>query len=323
MQRRSILQAFAAMPAYAAWSANAQEKYPIQPITMVVPYAPGGNIDAMARLVSVHMGQALGQPVVIENRPGAAGVIGTDFVNRSKPNGYTLVCTANGSFVVAPQMMPKRPFRPADFATVGAIGSTPLVIEGSAKGRFKTFGEMIQFAKAHPEEVTLGHPGNGTTNHIAILRLQELTGARFGIIAYQGSAPALNDLLGGQIDGLVDQLPSSLPHLKAQKLVALALTSKEASPDLPGIKPLADLGYPDFEVTTITGLLAPAKTPPAIVQALNSALGTTLANAQVQGRLKELGTTPMPGSTQRFAEILAAEDRAAQAMFRQGLLRPE
>ncbi|MDR0215601.1 MAG: tripartite tricarboxylate transporter substrate binding protein [Comamonas sp.] len=323
MQRRSILQALATIPACSLPNTHAQEKYPSQAITIVVPYAPGGNVDAMARLVSVQMGKTLGQAVVIENRPGAAGVIGTDFVNRSKPNGYTLVCTANGSFIVAPRMVPKRPFQTTDFAAVGSIGSTPMVLEGNPKGRFKTLSELIGFAKAHPEEVTLGHPGNGTTNHIAILRLQEVTGARFGIVAYKGSAPALNDLLGGQIDGLVDQLPSSLPHIKAHKLIPYALTSKEGSSDLPGVKPLADSGYPNFEVTTVTGLLAPAKTPSAIMEALNKALGSALADSDVQRRLRTLGTNPMPGSAKQFADFLLTEDQSAESMFRQGLLRPE
>jgi len=317
------MRVLAALPTSALWSAWAQESFPSKSITVVVPYAPGGSIDSMARLVSDQMAKVLGQAFLVENRAGAAGLIGADAVNRSKPDGYTLLCTANGSITVAPRMVPKRPFGFGDFAPVGAIGSTTMVLAGSASGRFKSLFELMAFAKANPGHVTIGHPGNGTTNHIAILRLQEASGVRFNIVPYKGSALALTDALGGQIDGLFDQLPSSLPQVKARKLIAFAVTSKDVSPYLPGVKPLAEAGFPNFNVTTVTGLFAPAKTPSEVVEILNRALQVALTDTQVLNRLKEMGADPMQGTARRLSEFLAAEDGAAETMFRQGLLKPE
>lgn len=323
MQRRSFLRALGLSPAAIAWEAHAQGKFPSQQITIVVPYAPGGNVDAMARLVGVFVSKMLGQPVVIENRPGAAGIIGSDFVRRAEPSGYTLLCTANGSFTMAPRMLAKRPFEAADFAAVAAIGSTPMVLATNAKGRFQTFAQMIEFATSHPDEVTIAHPGNGTTNHVAILRLQEATGARFTIVPYKGSAPALSDLLGGQIDAMVDQLPSSLPHIKMQKLTALAVTGENPAPDLPMVRPLAQLIHADFNVSTVTGILAPAYTPIEILDTLNGAVNAALVDVETATRLKDLGVVPTSGIARKFGDFLLAEDQMAEALFRQGLLKSD
>ncbi|WP_186332395.1 Bug family tripartite tricarboxylate transporter substrate binding protein [Bordetella genomosp. 13] len=317
------MRAVALLPATLALGARANTNFPTQPITIIVPYAPGGSIDAVARLVGASMSKTLGQSVIIENKPGAAGVIGADFVRRAEPSGHTLLCTANGSFTIAPRMLAKRPFAASDFRAVGAIGSTPMVLAASAKGRFKTFEQLLDFAKSHPDEVTLAHPGNGTTNHVAILRLQELTRARFTIVPYKGSAPALSDLIGGQVDGMVDQLPSSMPHIKAQRLLPLAVTSKAMAPDLPSARPIAERLGTDFDVSTVTGVLAPAGTPAEVVETVNRALNAALADAEVIGRLKDLGVVPSPGTSTKFGDFLLAEDQMAETMFRQGLLKAE
>ena len=323
MQRRSFLQAMGLLPATIALRAHAQSQFPNQQMTIVVPYAPGGNVDAMARLIGVSISKTLGQPVVVENKPGAAGVIGSDFVRRAAPSGYTLLCTANGSFTVAPRMLAKRPFEATDFTAVAAIGSTPMVLVANTNGRFQTFAQMMEFAKSRPEEVTIAHPGNGTTNHVAIVRLQDATGARFTIVPYKGSAPALSDLLGGQIDAMVDQLPSSLPHIKTQRLVGLAVTSEQTAPDLPSVKPLAELIHANFNVSTVTGILAPAHTPTEVLEILNRAVNTALTDTEITGRLKDLGVVPTGGTAEKFGDFLLAEDQMAETLFRQGLLKSE
>ncbi len=323
MQRRTIVRFALSAPATLAMGAHAQGEFPTQVITIVVPFAAGGNLDVMTRMVATPMSKLLRQPVVIDNRAGAGGVIGHEFVSRAAPTGYTLVCTANGRFTVTPRMVAKRQFQASDFVAIGGIGETPLVLEVPANSRFRDFASMIAFAKANPEKVSLAHPGNGTTNHIAILRLQQATGAKFAIIPYKGSALALNDLLGSQVEGMVDQLPSSLPHIRAQKLVPLAVTTSVRAADLPNVPTLAELGLEKFEVSTVTGLLAPAKTPAAIISILNQALNTALADTDVQKRLKDMGSMAISGTPTKFQEYLLSEDRAAEALVRNGALTPE
>lgn len=221
--------------------AGAQERYPAQPITVIVPFAAGGNLDVTTRLLTAAMSKTLGQPFVVDNRLGAGGVIGHVAGARASANGYTLTSTANGSFVVTPRLQPgKRAFDMADFKPIGAFGVTPLVLEVQASSRFKTVGEFLAYAKANPEKVSVGHAGNGTTNHVAILQLQQITGARFTVVPYKGSGPALTDLLGGTLDAVVDQLPSSLSHLRADKLRALAVTTPTRAADLPKVPTLAE-----------------------------------------------------------------------------------
>ncbi len=176
-----------------ASTATAQD-FPNKPITILVGYAAGGNIDVPARTVGQALSKVLGQPVVIENRPGAAGLIAQTAVAKARPDGYTLLLTGTSGFVLAPRLAPPPPPTVDDFAGIGSVGVTPLVLEVAAASRFKTFAEFAAFAKAHPEEIRLGHGGNGTTNHVATLRLAQMLGTKFTLIPYKGSAPAITDL---------------------------------------------------------------------------------------------------------------------------------
>lgn len=304
--------------------AAAQDKYPAQPVTVIVPFAAGGNLDVTARLVTQVMAKKLGQTFIVDNRSGAGGLIGHAAGARAAADGYTLTATANGSFVVTPKLMPgKRAFQTSDFRTIGAFSSTPLVLAVPASSRFKTAAEFIEHAKANSGALTVGHAGNGTTNHIAILQLQEAIGSQFTVVAYKGSGPALTDVLGGQIDAIVDQLPSSLSHLRAKKLRALATTSANRAADLPDVPTLAELGLKGFDVSTVSGLLAPAKTPETIVNTLSAALVDALKERQLVERLKELGSEPKPMPAQDFLTLLAKEETKAQKMIDEGKLRGE
>lgn len=323
MHRRSLIRLALATPTFHLGIASAKDAFPSRSITLVVPYPAGGNLDAMTRAVAVPMSKILGQPIVVDNRAGAGGIIGHEYTKRAAPDGYTMVCTANGSFAVTPRLLPKRPFVASDFVAVGGIGETPLVLEVGRNSRFQDYTSFIAYAKANPEKVSIAHAGNGTTNHVAILRLQEATGVKFSIIPYKGSAPALNDLLGGQVDSMIDQLPSSLPHLKAKKLSPLAVTTTSRAFDLPDTPTLRELGVSNFEVSTVTGLLAPAKTPPNIVRTVNAALNTALAQAEVQTLLRNLGSRGIPNTPEAFQNYLAGEDQNAEKMLRAGLLEKQ
>lgn len=328
MYRRTFLKATLVAPVLPALgalqvpSAMAQDKYPTQPITLIVPFAPGGNLDIVARAVSVPMGQILKQSIILDNRAGAGGVIGHELAARAAPNGYTLVASANGSFAVTPRLTPgRRPFVAADFVGVGMIAITPLVLEVPAGGPYKTFKDFLAYAKANPGKVSVAHPGNGTTNHIAILRLQEALNIQLNIVPYKGSAPALNDLLGKQVDAMVDQLPSSLPHIRSNKLRALAVTTQARATDLPDVATLAELGAPGFDISTATGILAPAKTPADVVAQVNKALNTALAEKDVQARIRQMGSIPTPMSVAEFQAYLKDEDRKAEALLASGALK--
>ena len=315
-----ILSPFALIP----WGAQAQADYPNKPITIVGPFAPGGNLDVSARIVTPEMSKILGQSIIIENKAGAGGAIGHQAIARASPDGYTLVTTANGSFTVTPRLQPgKRPFEPGEFTPVGMIGITPCVIEVLATSKFKNLDDFIKYAKANPGKVTVGHSGNGTTNHVAILLFEEAAGIKLNVIPYKGSAPALSDLLGGQIDAVVDQLPSSLNHLRGGKLKALAMTVPKRSVDLPDVPTLDESGFKGFDVATASGFLAPANTPAPVIEKLNAALNQSLANKDVQNRLLGLGSEPSPMTTAQYRDFLMREDAKAEALLQRGTLKPE
>ncbi len=320
MMGAAVLGSLALLPGIG----RAQQGYPNKPITMIVPFAPGGNLDVTARIVGAQMSQLLGQPITVENRAGAGGAIGHQALARANPDGYTLLVTANGSFTITPRLRPgTRPFAPGEFAPIGMIGVTPLVLEVNASGRFKTLKEFLAYAKANPGKITVGHAGNGTTNHIALLQLEEAAGIKLNIVPYKGSNPALSDLLGGQIDAVADQLPSSMNHLRSGSLVALGIMTPKRAPDLPDVPTFAESGLSNFDVSTASGLLAPANTPLPIINTLNKALNQALTTKDVEGRLLGLGSQPTPMSPAQFRDFLMSEDAKAEALVKRGVLTAE
>lgn len=304
-------------------SALAQATYPTKPITVVVPFAAGGNLDVVTRLVATSMSRSLGQPLVIDNKSGAGGVVGHQAGARAPADGYTVTATANGSFAVTPRLQQRSPFKGDDFAAVGSIASTPLVIEVSAGSRFRSIADLLAFARANPLQVNVGHSGNGTTNHVAILLLQDAAQVKFNIVPYKGSSPALTDLLGGQIDAMVDQLPSSLAHLQAGKLRALAVTTKDRTADLPAVPTLNETGQKGFDVSTVTGLLVPEKTPESVVSSLNRALNVALQEPGIQQRLREMGSEPRSSTPAQFKAFLRQEETKAELLVKRGLIKDE
>jgi len=319
---RKLALAFTACIGLAA-AASAQTAYPSRPITIIVPYPPGGNLDVVTRLISPGMSRALGQTIVIDNRPGAGGLIGHQIAVRANADGYTILTTANGSLAYAPKLQPQSPFKAADFAALGSIAITPMVLEVNAEGRFKSVNDLVAYAKEHPQQVTIGHSGNGTTNHVAILLLEQAAHVKFNIVPYKGSAPAVTDLMSGQIDAVVDQLPSSMPYLNSGKFRALAMTTQDRSTDLPDTPTLAESGFKGFDVMTMTGLLAPANTPASVVDALNKALNAALREPDLQERLHKLGGQAHQSTPAEFQAFLTAEETKADELIKSGALRGE
>lgn len=313
---------WAASLALASGLACAQQ-YPTKTVRIVVPFAPGGNLDVTARLFAESLARDLGQPFIVENRAGAGGVLGSDVVATSPADGYTLLIGTTGTIVVSPLLVPNPPYQRENFAAIGMLAVTPLLVEVPAASPFKDFSSFVANAKANPGKVSIAHSGNGTTNHIAVLQLQDALKVSFNIIAYKGSGPALVDLMGGQIDSIVDQTSSSLALVKGGKLKALAVGTKTRIADLPDVATLSEQGLKDFEAVTPSGLFAPAKTPPAIVKTLNAAVNKALADPAVRKKLADLGSEVRVTTPEQFDQFLKDEEAKLKALVKAGVLKPE
>ena len=309
-----IAAAWLALPAFA-------QPFPAKPVKIIVPFAPGGNLDVTARLVAESMARQLGQPFVVENRPGAGGALGSEVVAKSPPDGYTLVAGTTATTIVSPLLVPNPPYGLESFAPVGMMAVTPLILEVPAASPHKDFKSYLAYVRANPGKVTIGHSGNGTTNHVAILLLQDALKVQWNIVPYKGSGPALIDLVGGQIDSMMDQTSSSLPQIQGGKLRAIAVGTKSRIAELPQVPTLQEEGVRDFEAATPSALLAPAGTPADIVKTLNTALNKALADPAIHKRLLELGSEPRPVDPAQFAAYLRAEDAKLKALVKAGLLK--
>jgi tripartite-type tricarboxylate transporter receptor subunit TctC len=301
------------------------QPYPSKPVHIVVGFAPGGNLDLTARLFADAMSKELGQPFVIDNRAGAGGAIGQEFVSKAAPDGYTLVVGTTGTTVVSPLLIAggKPPYALKDFAPIGMLAVTPLLLEVPASSPYKDVASFFANVRANPGKVSIGHSGNGTTNHIAILLLQDAMKVTFNVVPYKGSGPMLVDLVGGQIESGIDQTSSSIAQVKAGKLRALAACTRKRIADLPDVPTLDESGASGYEAVTPSGLFAPAGTPPEVVKALSTAISRALAQPAIQKRLADLGSEVRPMSPEEFAKFMQGEETRLKALAAKGVLKGE
>jgi len=293
--------AVAAALFFCATGASAQA-YPAKPIRMIVPFAPGGNVDINARAVAPGLGQLLGQQVIVDNRAGAGGTIGTDVVAKSAPDGYTLLMASSSIMTNGPAVYPKLPYDIVrDFAAVGRVAVVPLVIVVHPSLPARNTKELIAFARAQGDKLVFANAGVGTTNHLIAELFMIRTGTRMTLIPYKGSAPALIDLVAGHVFGHVDQISSALPYIQAGRIRAIAVTTAKRAVALPEVPTLAESGVPGFDASTVTGILAPAKTPRDVVQKLNAALSQVLAQPAVKERFAALGAEVQPSTSDELA----------------------
>ena len=301
MTRASAAAIAAAVLIFSVTPAAAQT-YPSRPIRMIVPFAPGGNVDINARAVAPGLGQLLGQQVIVDNRAGAGGTIGTDTVAKSAPDGYTLLMASSSIMTNGPALYPKLPYDIVrDFAPVGRLAVVPLVIIVHPSLPARNTRDLIAIAKAQDGKLVFANAGVGTTNHLIAELLMIRTGARMTLIPYKGSAPALIDLVAGHVYGHVDQISSALPYIKAGRIRAIAVTTAKRAVALPAVPTLAESGVPGFDASTVTGILAPARMPRDVVQKLNIALGQVLAQAAVKERFAAVGAEVQPSSSDELA----------------------
>ena len=282
-----LLALFAlALPASAQTSATT---WPTKPIRIIAPFAPGGGVDIAARIVAEKLQGILGQPVLVENKPGAGAMIGAEIVAKAAPDGYTLLLTSN-SLVNSPLLFGKAPFDwRKDFAFITTILEQPMVLEVNPNVPAKTVAEFVALAKADPAKISMGTSGPGSINHLAGEWLMQLTGAKWEMVHYKGAAPANADLLSGTIQAQFDQLGPALPVLRAGKLRPLAVTSLQRSPSLPDVPTFVEVGFPGFEAITLFGLIAPARTPPEIIAILSAAMEKILKDPTVVERFATAG----------------------------------
>jgi tripartite-type tricarboxylate transporter receptor subunit TctC len=274
-------------------------------VRLVVPFAPGGNVDITARAIAPGLSEALGQQFVVENRPGAGGTIATDFVAKSAPDGYTLLMGSSSVMTNGPALYPKLPYDIVrDLAPVGRVSVVPLSIITHPSVPVRTAKELIALAKAQPGKLLMGNAGVGTTNHLVAELFLISTGTKFTLVPYKGSGQALIDLIAGHLDAHVDQISSALPYVKAGRARAIAVTTARRSSQLPSVPTLAEAGVPGFDASTVTGILAPAATPREIVARLNAALVKVLAAAAVRERFATLGAEVQPSTTEELAAFI-------------------
>jgi tripartite-type tricarboxylate transporter receptor subunit TctC len=307
----------------ALWPAQAQD-YPNRPITLVIPFAPGGSTSIVGRGIAEKMSELLGEKIVIDNRPGAGGTVGTKAVAKSDPDGYTLVLGYTGTLAIGPSLYKKAGYDPRkDFAPIGMIGNAPnsLVVHPSVPA--KSVAELIAYAKQNPGKVSFGSAGAGTASHITGEYFARSAGISLVHIPYKGTGPALVDLIGGHIPMAFAPIPASHANVSAGTLRALAVTSSTRSGLLPEVPTIAEAGLPGFDASLYYGLAAPVGTPRPIIDKLNKVLRDALASDEVKRQLGSDGTEITPGSPEDYADFIDKDEKKWAQLVKASGVEPE
>ena len=304
LRRTTALCFFAATAAFAGSTAAAD--YPVKPVKWIVPYPPAGTTDVLARIVAQWLTEKLGQPFIIENKPGAGNNIGTEMVVNAPPDGYTmlLVNPANGINATLYRNLNYNFIR--DIAPVAGLIRTPNVMEVTPSFPAKTVAEFIAYCKANPSKINMASSGSGTSVHLSGELFKSMTGCNMTHVPYKGAGPALTDLMGGQVDVIFDNLPSSAGHIRGGKLRALAVTSEGREPSMPELPPIGET-VPGYEATAWFGIGMPKGAPREAIDKINAEINRMLADPKMRDRLAELGGKPIGGTPEDFGRVIAAE----------------
>lgn len=293
----------AALAGLALCASQAWAQYPNKPIRLVVPFTPGGVTDTSGRLIAEQLSKRLGQQVVVDNKPGASGNIGTQMVATAEPDGYTLLLGFDGTLVINPHVFPKVGFDTLkDFAPIGKIGDAVLILVANPNAPIKTLKDVINLSKTQSGGLSYGTSGTGGTPHIAGELLKDRTGANLVHIPYKGGGQAMTDVLGGNIPLVYTAIAGAIPHIKSGKLHPVAVSSAQRASSLADVPTFIESGVADFDINSWVALLAPAKTPKAIVDKLNAELNAVLSDPAVRERLNGMGIAATPGSADKFAQ---------------------
>ncbi len=303
---RTLFAAAAALPVLCAQAA--QPAFPSKPIRIIVAYTPAGTTDILARAVGQKMTETWGQPVIIENRAGAAGNIGTDVAAKATPDGHTLIMGTAGTHGINVSLYRKLSWHPVnDFAPVSLVAMVPNIMVVNPALPVKSVKEFIAYAKANPGKLSYGSPGNGSTAHLSMELFKSMTGASLVHIPYKGSAGVMTDVLGGQIAVTIDNMPPYLPNVKAGKLRALAVSPAKRVAAVPDLPTIAEAGVPGYDSGAWFGLLAPARTPRAVIDVLAAETARIVKTPDMGKRISELGGEPIGGTPQQFAALIKSE----------------
>jgi tripartite-type tricarboxylate transporter receptor subunit TctC len=302
-------------------TAPAQETYPSRPVRLVVPYAPGGVSDITGRIVAQKMGELLGQPMVVENRAGAGGMVGTGSVAKADPDGYTIVLSSLSAYAIGPKMVKAPLYDPIkDFTAIGPVALSPTVLTVNTALPFQNVKDLIAFAKANPGKLTYGSSGIGSVAHISAEVLRASTGIELVHVPYKSAAQSYPDLIAGSISMVFDALPSAIQHIKAGKARPLAMMSDRRASLVPEVPTFAEAGYPEATLRLWVGLHGPANLPAAIVQKLNDTAAKAVASADVRERFTAVGADPYSTSPREFAEMVRGDvERLGKMMAAAGI----
>ncbi|MDW3686929.1 tripartite tricarboxylate transporter substrate binding protein [Cupriavidus sp. CV2] len=317
MLRRPYLAGFLAAALSLAASAASAETYPARPIRLVVPYAAGGGVDIVARSVGQKMSVLLKQPIIVDNRPGASTNIGMEAVAKAAPDGYTIMMASN-SLATNAALFAKLPFDPArDFTPVARVGQASLVLVVPAKSSVASLKGLVSQAQAQPGKLSYASAGNGSSGHLAGELFKEAAHIDVLHVPYKGGAPAITDLLGERISFMPINPLEVITHIRAGTLRAIAVASDQRTPLLPDVPTSREQGLPGFTASVWWGLVAPAKTPPAVVHALNTAANAALGDPDVRKQLAQLGVTILPGTPEAFGQFVRGETTTWNGVIRQ------
>ena len=284
------------------------EPYPSKPIKVIVPFSAGGSMDTLARLFGQKLNRAWGKPVIVDNRPGATGIIGTEAAAKAAPDGHTLIMVASATMAINPNVYQKLAYDPLkDFVPITLFVDAPILLVAHPSVRANSVKELITLAKQKPAELTFGSAGAGSSQHLAGELFKSMAGVDITHVPYKGSAPAVADLLGGQVALMFDVMPTVIAHVKAGKLKAIAAAGLRRSPLLPGVPTISESGLPGYEARSWYGIAAPAKTSPNIIRALHAEFMKAMRTPEVRERLTSLGLEPVGNTPEAFAALIRSE----------------
>jgi tripartite-type tricarboxylate transporter receptor subunit TctC len=298
--------------------------YPAKPVHLVVPFPPSGGNDVFARIVAQKLGEAWKQQVIVENRPGAGGSVGTEYVAKAAPDGYTLLLGHTGTLAINPALYPNIGYDTLrDLAPVAMLASAPLVLVVNPKSSIRTVRDLLAQAKANPEKLTIASSGNGTGSHLTAGLLQSMGGIKLTHVPYKGTSPAITDVLGGQVQLMFSVIPPALPHINTGRLRPVAVTSTERMPQLPRVPTVAESGLPGFESTLAYGVLAPKSTPAPVVREIHSQIARITAERDYRVRADFEGAVPLEGTPEEFAALIKAQSEKWGKLISATGIRPE
>ena len=319
----AMLAAMVALLAAAPGAVDAQSAWPNRQIRIVVPFAPGGASDILARLIAKELSERVKQPVIVENKPGAGGTIGADLVAKAPPDGYTLLLADSSVVMTFPSLYPSLPYAAKDLVPVANIATFGLILIAPANSKFSTLAEVVAADKAAPGKLNMASPGSGSSNHLTLEKFNAMAGTKLVHIPYKGTGPAINDLVGGQVDLTLASGAASKPLLDGGKVKALAVTSARRNPLLPQVPTVAESGFVGFESIAGQGLFAPAGTPREIVIKLNADVNAIIAMPEMKDRWTQMGIDRVENTPDQYAAWLRRESDQWAVLIRTVGIKPE